>query len=122
MKTRVRVKAKKDGLSIDDIIKKLMKMVATRLEQERQVGRTKNYENVDDVENKTSSPELEVSKVSGQGRREERTNNDEDVDDVENETSSPELEVSKVRRKIWANAKDKKDINDINDDSERGGS
>ncbi len=42
--------------------------------------------------------------------------------DVENETSSPELEVSKVQRRIWANAKDNNDINDINDDSERDGS
>ncbi len=66
------------------------------MEQGRGEGRTKNYENVDDVENETSSPELEVSKVSGRGRREERTNDDEDVDDVENKTSSPELEVSKV--------------------------
>jgi hypothetical protein len=97
-------------------------MVATRWEGGRRGGRTKNDENVDDVENKTSSPELEVSKVSGRGRREERTNDDEDVDDVENKTSSQEIEVSKVRRKIWANANDKNDINDINDDSERGGS
>ena len=41
---------------------------------------------------------------------------------VENETSSPELEVSEVRKRIWANAKDNNDINDINDDSECGGS
>ena len=45
-----------------------------------------------------------------------------DEDDVENETNSPEMEVSKVQRKIWANENDKNDIDDINDDSERGGS
>ncbi len=70
-------------------------MVATRWERGRREGRTKNDENVDDVENETSSPELEVSKVSGQGRREETTNDDEDDDDVENKTNSPEIEVSK---------------------------
>jgi hypothetical protein len=37
-------------------------------------------------------------------------------------TNSPEIEISKVRRKIWANANDKNDIDDINDDSECGGS
>ena len=96
------------GLAIKDISKKKpTKMVVTRSERGRREGRTKNDENVDDAENETSSPELD---------------NDEDVDDVENETSSPELEVSKVRRRIWANAKDNNDINDINDDSERGGS
>ena len=95
-------------------------MVATRSEQGRREGRTKN--DVDDVEKKTSSPELEVSKVSERGRREERTNDDEVDDDIENETSSPELDVSKVRRRIWANAKDNNNINNINDDSERGGS
>ncbi len=45
-----------------------------------------------------------------------------DEDDVENKTNSPEMEVSKIRRKIWANENDKNDIDDINDDSERGGS
>ena len=70
---------KEKGLAINDISKKTpTKMVATRSERGRREGRTKNYENVDDVENKTSSPELEVSKVSERGRREERTNYDEE--------------------------------------------
>ncbi len=60
---------KEKGLAIDDIRKKkVTKMVVTRWERGRREGRTKNDENVDDVENKTSSPELEVSKVSGRGR------------------------------------------------------
>ncbi len=91
-------------------------MVATRWERGRREGRTKNDENVDDVGNKTSSPELEVSKVSGRGRREETTNDDVDDDDVENKTNNTEMEVSKVRMKIWANENDKNDIDDINDD------
>jgi hypothetical protein len=46
---------KEKGLAIDDIDKKNpTKMVATTLEQGGQEGRTKNYENVDDVENETS--------------------------------------------------------------------
>ncbi len=89
------------GLAIDDISKKKpAKMVATRWEQGRREGRTKNDEDVDDVENETISPELEVSKVSGRGRQEKRTNDDEDVDDVENKTSSPEIEVSKSEGKF----------------------
>ncbi len=56
-----------DKEAIDDIRKKKStKMVSTRWEWGQQEGRTKNDGNDDDVENKneTSSPELEVSKVS----------------------------------------------------------
>ena len=98
--------------------------MSTRWERGRQEGRTKNDGNDDDVENKnkTSSRELEVTKVSRRGRREETTNNDVDEDDVENETNSSEMEVSKIRRRIWDNENDRNDIDDIDDDSEHGGS
>jgi len=45
-----------------------------------------------------------------------------DEDDVENETNSPEMEVSNIRRRIWENENDRNDIDDIDDDSEHGGS
>jgi hypothetical protein len=51
------------GLVIDISKKKTKKMVATRSEQGRQEGRTNDDEDVDDVENETSSPELAVSKI-----------------------------------------------------------
>ena len=61
MKTRVRRRRK--GAGDRHKQEKTKKMVATRSEQGRREGRTNDDEDVDDIENKTSSPELAVSKI-----------------------------------------------------------
>ena len=90
---------KEKGLVIDMSKKKTKKMVATRSEQGRREGRTNDDEDVDDVENETSSPELAVSKIRGR------------IWDSDDDSEHSGSRINEKKRK-----------RDDDDDSEQGGS